>query len=261
MKAKNYFSLDGKVTLVTGGYGHLGKAMVIGLSQAGATTLVGARYISKFRQAFSIQPKPNISFVKLDISSSNSIKSAFKKVYQEQGSFDVLVNNGFYLRGNSPENMTDKDWKYGLDGTLNSVFRCMREVLPYMKKSGGGKIINIASQYGVTAPDFKIYQNKPQFLNPPHYGTAKAGVIQLTKYYASYLARYNIRVNCISPGAFPSSTVQRDKKFIKILANKIPLGRIGQPEELAGAITFLASDAASYITGHNLIIDGGWTTQ
>ena len=114
--------------------------------------------------------------------------------------------------------------------------------------------------YGVVAPDFRVYDESPQFLNPPHYGAAKAGVIQLTKYYSSFLGRDNITVNAITPGPFPSSAVQEDSDFINHLKNKTALGRVGEPEDLAGAFVFLLSDAANYITGQNIIVDGGWTT-
>ncbi|GAK94377.1 3-oxoacyl-[acyl-carrier protein] reductase [Nonlabens ulvanivorans] len=115
--------------------------------------------------------------------------------------------------------------------------------------------------YGVLAPDFSIYKDCPQFLNPPHYGAAKAGVIQLTKYYASYLGGYNINVNTVTPGPFPSLGVQENLNFVEELKKKTVLGRIGFPEDLAGIFTFLVSDAANYVTGQNFIIDGGWTIK
>jgi gluconate 5-dehydrogenase len=124
-----------------------------------------------------------------------------------------------------------------------------------------GKIINISSMYGLVSPDFNIYDKFPNFFNSSQYGASKAAIIQLTKYYANFLASKNIRVNCISPGPFPAIEVQKHESFIHLLKHKVPLGRIGTAEELRGVIILLASNASSYITGQNFIIDGGWTIR
>lgn len=259
MSILSRFSLKGKTAIVTGGAGHLGRHISQGLASAGASVIVCGKDFRKYHQVFGSDRSGNISFVKMDISSTTSIKAAYKEIQKKYGTIDILVNSAFYSKGNSPESMTDDVWSYGIDGTLSSVLRCIREVIPYMKKNKKGNIINIASMYGVVSPDFRIYKDSPEVLNPPNYGAAKAGVIQLTKYYAVYLAKYNIRVNCISPGAFPSPVVQKKKNFIEKLSQRIPLGRIGNPDEIPGVVVFLASDASSYITGQNIIVDGGWT--
>jgi NAD(P)-dependent dehydrogenase (short-subunit alcohol dehydrogenase family) len=115
--------------------------------------------------------------------------------------------------------------------------------------------------YGSIAPTFKIYDDFPAFLNPPNYGAAKAGVQQLTRYFASYLGKKGITVNCISPGPFPSPDVQKNTGFVKELEQLTVLNRIGQPHELGGICVFLASEHASFITGQNIAVDGGWTTR
>ena len=115
--------------------------------------------------------------------------------------------------------------------------------------------------YGMVAPQFEVYEDFPQFLNPPHYGAAKAGIIQLTKYYASYLGAFNIKVNAVTPGPFPSNPVQTEKNFIQELEKKTCLNRVGRPEDLGGAFVFLAADASNFMTGQNLVIDGGWTIK
>lgn len=249
-----------KIIIVTGGYGHLGKAIVQGLATQGAIVYVVGRDGKKFSESFQHDPRA-IKFMEGDVSMSESIGKAFSSVVKEAGKIDVLVNNAMYLAGQSPEEMSDDEWSTGVDGTLGSVFRCIREIIPVMKQQKAGKIINVSSMYGMIAPDFSIYEASPGFLNPPHYGAAKAGVIQLTKYYASYLGPYGITVNCISPGPFPSEAVQKDKGFIARLGEKTLLGRIGRPEDLAGAFVFLASDSANYITGQNIAVDGGWTVR
>jgi gluconate 5-dehydrogenase len=257
------FSLKDKVIIVTGGYGHLGKAITESLLFHGATVYVLARDEEKFELAFPIssKDKSNLNFVKGDISSSESIINSFQNVFDKEGKIDVLINNAFYSKGQSPENMTDEEWDFCMDGTLSSVFRATRAIIPYFKKANCGKIINVSSMYGVVAPQFEVYDDFPQFLNPPHYGAAKAGVIQLTKYYASYLGKHNIQVNAVTPGPFPSETVQQFTGFVKALESKTNLNRIGKPEDLAGAFVFLASDAANFITGQNIIVDGGWTSK
>ena len=113
--------------------------------------------------------------------------------------------------------------------------------------------------YGVVIPDLNIYDGREELLNPPNYGTAKAGVIHLSKYYAMCLGKYNINVNSISPGPFPSENIQKDKEFIKRLERKTKLNRIGSPEDLNGLVLLLSSAASNFITGQNIAIDGGWT--
>ena len=123
-----------------------------------------------------------------------------------------------------------------------------------------GVILNVASMYGVVAPDYKIYLNN-NHANPPSYGAAKAGIVQLTKYLASFLGKDGVRVNCISPGPFPfKSTVDEIPEFIKTLEDKTMLDKIGNPEDLKGIVALLCSDASNYITGQNISIDGGWTS-
>jgi len=257
------FNLDSKVILITGGYGHLGKAITESLIFHGATVYVLGRNESKFLDSFNTNRMlgENLFFSHCDVSDTTSIKSSFDNVYKNTGKIDVLINNAVYLKGQSPELMTDDEWNTGIDGTLNSVFKCIREVLPFMKKQGNGKIINVSSMYGMVAPQFEIYNNFPKFLNPPHYGAAKAAVIQLTKYYASYLGADGININAVTPGPFPSKDVQLNPEFINELSKKTCLNRIGTPEDLAGAFVFLSSDASNFITGQNIVIDGGWTAK
>jgi NAD(P)-dependent dehydrogenase (short-subunit alcohol dehydrogenase family) len=251
------FSLEGKVALVTGGYGHLGTAITQSLAEAGAIVYVLSRSHDKFNDAFPDNPA-TIHFHYCDIADTQSIKDAFETIMQEAGAIDILVNNAFYSKGQNPEALTDEEWSYGIDGNLNSVYRCIREVLPYLK-ARGGRIINVASMYGMVSPAFSIYDESPEFLNPPHYGAAKAGVLQLTRYFACYLGKYNITVNAVTPGPFPSENVQHDEKFITQLKRKNPLNRIGTPSDLKGAFVYLASDASAFMTGQNMVIDGGWT--
>lgn len=253
------FDLTNKVIVITGGYGYLGSGIVNHLVHYNATVIIAARSKEKFEKVFS--DNVNVAFQEMDISIEQSIIDGLTQVQKQYGKIDGLINNAVYLKGNSPELMSSEDFNYGIDGTLNSVFRCIKSIIPFFKEQNYGKIINVSSMYGVLAPDFSIYKDCPQFLNPPHYGAAKAGVIQLTKYYASYLGGYNINVNTVTPGPFPSLGVQENLNFVEELKKKTVLGRIGFPEDLAGIFTFLVSDAANYVTGQNFIIDGGWTIK
>lgn len=253
------FDLTDKVVLVTGGYGHLGKAITESLIFHNAIVYVLGRDKSKFDEAF--QSNPNLHFVTCDITDSENIKKSLDEVLAKEGRINTIINNAFYSRGQSPEEMLDEDFAYCLDGALSSVFRMVKAAMPIFKKQKKGKIINVSSMYGLVAPQFEVYCEYPEYLNPPHYGAAKAGVIQLTKYYASYLGQHNIQINCVTPGPFPSNKVQENQGFVEELERRTCLGRIGTPEDLAGTFVFLASDASNYITGQNIIVDGGWTIK
>lgn len=257
------FNLQNKVILITGGYGHLGKAITESLVYHGAAVYVLGRDKNKFSEAFKGNENlgRRLHFEYCDIADTQSIKLSFKNINAATKKIDVLINNAFYSKGNSPELMTDDEWITGIDGTLNSVFKCIREILPYMTKEHSGKIINVSSMYGLVAPQFEIYDGFPALLNPPQYGAAKAGIIQLTKYYASYLGHHGINVNAVTPGPFPSQSVQLNTKFVEELIKKTCLNRFGTPEDLAGSFVFLASDASNFITGQNIIVDGGWTAK
>jgi NAD(P)-dependent dehydrogenase (short-subunit alcohol dehydrogenase family) len=255
------FDLTGRLVLVTGGYGHLGRAMVLGLLAHGARVVVLARHETSFAEQFAAEiPGGNLFFRTCDVASTPSVQAAFRSCREQYGPIQVLINNAVYSAGQQPDALTDEQFAHGLDGSAGSAYRCLREVLPYLRENGG-KIINVASMYGVVAPDFAAYDAHPQFLNPPHYGAAKAAVIQLTKYFASYLGPENIQVNCVTPGAFPSARVQEQAGFVAELERRIPLGRIGRPEDLAGAFVYLSAPASDFITGHNLVVDGGWTIR
>lgn len=256
------FDLSGRLVLVTGGYGHLGRGIVAGLLAQGATVVVLARDAAQFTETFAdLSEATPLHFQACDVSSTESVREALATCRQQHGPPHVLINNAVYSAGQQPDALTDEQFARGLDGSAGSTYRCLREALPYFRENGGGKIINVASMYGMVAPDFAAYDEHPQFLNPPHYGAAKAAVIQLTKYFASYLGPENIQVNCVSPGAFPSARVQEQSSFVGELEQRAPLGRIGRPQDLAGAFVFLSAAASDFVTGHNLVVDGGWTIR
>lgn len=251
----------GKTVMITGGYGHLGHAITESLAHYGAKVFVAARNKETFDATFqsSVARGGDIHFLDCDISSSKSISTAFESLEAKGIKLDGLINNAFYAKGQSPTEMSREDFNYTLDGSLASVFDCIKQSLPYLKSHSS--IINVSSMYGMVAPDFEAYKDSPEFLNPPHYGAAKAGVIQLSKYYASLLGEKGIRVNTVTPGPFPSEKVQKSEGFMKVLQKRTLLNRYGLPEDLAGIFTFLMSEASSFITGQNFVIDGGWTVR
>ncbi len=255
---KLFEDIKDKVIIITGGYGHLGKAMCDVLISYNAIVYVAGRNKEKFLEKFS-DSSELVKFVNLDVANCTSIKEAFKHIYDTENRIDVLINNAHFGATAHPEKLTSQQWRFGIEGGLNQYFDTVKEVIPYLKQADNGKIINIASMYGIVVPDLSIYDGREELLNPSNYGTSKAAVIHLSKYYAMYLAKYNINVNTISPGPFPSETVQKDKDFVKRLEDKTKLKRIGDPEDLKGIILLLSSDASSYLTGQNIVVDGGWT--
>lgn len=255
------FNLKEKVAIVTGGYGHLGTGIVNALLSQGATVYVAGRSIDKFLKKFD-NDTPGLQFAEIDIINTMSIQDCFGKIFEKEGRIDVLINNAHAARGHSQENMSDDDFLYTLDGVLGSVHRCIKTILPFMKEKSEGKIINIASMYGLVSPNFHLYAGSDceKYTNPPHYGAAKAGVSQLTKYYAVLLAKYNIQVNAIAPGPFPQDVVQNENpEFVQRLKNMNPMKKIGVPEDLAGPILLLSSRGSNFMTGQTIQVDGGWT--
>lgn len=255
------FSLKGKKIVITGGAGYLGEAMSDGLAKYGATVVIASRNKEKNEELASrLSAKYNIPCYGyfIDVSKAESVKTTFQKIISDLGGIDVLVNNSYFGISGTVEEMSDKDWSLGIDGSINNVFRCVNAVLPHMKSQKNGNIINIASMYGMVSPNPSIYGSSG-YDNPANYGAGKAAIIQFTKYLTCHYGREGIRVNSVSPGPFPNKVVQENKEFLNNLKERSPLGRIGEPEELQGVLVFLASDASSYIAGENIAIDGGWT--
>jgi NAD(P)-dependent dehydrogenase (short-subunit alcohol dehydrogenase family) len=255
------FSLKGKTAIVTGGAGYLGSAICETLAELGANLILASRDVDKCerkcREILELTQSPGEAMAcQLDVLRPDSIAGFVKQVHERFDAIDILVNNAWSGNKNSWESISDVDWEYDINMSLNSVFRMTKAVFPDLVAKRG-VVLNIASMYGHIGPDYRIYDGK-EFANPPSYGAAKAGVIQFTRYLASFLSPHGIRVNALSPGAFPHPATQKHVDFMNRLASKNPLNRIGQPDELKGAVALLCSDAGSYITGQNVCVDGGW---
>lgn len=256
------FSLKGRTALVVGGSGLLGGEITYALTELGAEVIVASRNEARCADFVNTlcQHYPNAvaHALGVDITNPYSIKALLEQVAQiTGGGLDILVNSGWSGRKNTLESISDDDWNNDIEVCLNGVFRTIKAAIPLLKEKRGN-VLTIASMYGHVAPDYRLYDSE-RFANPPSYGAAKAGVIQLTKYLASFLSPHGIRANCISPGPFPFQTTQiENPDFIARLAAKNPLNRIGRPYELKGAAVLLCTDAGAYMTGQNVCVDGGW---
>ncbi|OFL80719.1 MULTISPECIES: SDR family oxidoreductase [Fusobacterium] len=262
---EDLFNLKKKIIVITGGNGHLGKGMCEALAKYGATLIIASSNFEKNKllcEELNKKYKNENIPLSLDLSAKEEINKVFQEIIKKYSQIDVLINNSYYGAGGKFHDMSFENWEKGLDGSINTTYNCTRAVIENMRKNKKGKIINIASMYGVIAPNvYELYDgdNCEKYYNPINYGVGKAGIIQFTKYIAAVYGKEGITCNCISPGTFPSEKVQENKIFIERLTNKVPLKRIGKPEDLQGAIVFLCSDSSDYINGHNMVIDGGWT--
>ena len=254
-------SLEGKKALIIGGAGLLGSEISFALAELGAEIYIASRNIDKCLETVRLiqekYPQALAHALTVDITNKDSLDECRKGLDLESQGLDILVNAGWSGAKNTFHSISDADWNLDINVCLSGVFRTIKIFHPLLKKNQG-VILNIASMYGHVAPDYRMYDSE-KFANPPSYGAAKAGVIQLTKYLASFLAEDNIRVNCISPGPFPfESTQQENPEFINRLSAKNPLNRIGKPYEIKGVAALLCSQAGTYINGQNICVDGGW---
>ncbi len=262
------FSLKNKTAIVTGALGLLGQEHCKGLSEAGANVIVADLDESKcveFAKSFLTE---SIG-AGLDVTNPVSIKNLRDKVLEKFGYIDILVNNAAIndmfenpkaaSEQSKFENYPLELWQRSIDVNLTGVFLCSQILGAVMAKQKSGSIINIASTYGITAPDQSLYikeDGTQSFFKPPAYSATKAAVIMFTKYLATYWGKDGVRVNALTPGGVENN---QDEFFMKKYSYKTPLGRMAKPNDYKGALIFLASDASSYMTGSNLIVDGGWT--
>jgi NAD(P)-dependent dehydrogenase (short-subunit alcohol dehydrogenase family) len=231
--------------------------MCRGLAEAGARVLVNGRNrdnASHFAAELRGQgyPAEALPFDVTDHAAAARIVGALDRL-------DILVNNAVRGTTGTIANTPPSAFAPVAASAAEAAYALTQAAIPLLRQRGGS-VINVASMYGTVSPDPRIYGTSG-FDNPPQYGVAKAGLIQLTRYLACHLAPERIRVNTVSPGSFaPAEVLSRDNpQFLKAIEDKIPMHRVGRPEEVAGVVVFLASDAASYITGANIPVDGGWT--
>jgi len=264
------FSLEGRVIIVAGGAGQIGFSFCTILADAGATVVIGDLDLemaqNKISQLKDPEIKEKISAVKLDVSESVEISNFYKKAREKFGKIYGLINC-FHFKGNSRkldtssnffagfEDYSEEAWNLVHDINLKGSFLMSQKAISYFKENGHGVIVNVSSTYGNVSPNKSIYGDSG-INSPVAYATSKAAVINLTRYIATHLADQNIRANVLSPGGVFNN---QSEEFIKNYTNLTPLKRMANAEDYQGAILYMMSDASKYMTGANLVVDGGWT--
>jgi NAD(P)-dependent dehydrogenase (short-subunit alcohol dehydrogenase family) len=266
MQTKNVFSLKKKVSVVTGGLGLLGTAIVNALAESGAKVVILDVERKKWKKASKDFARKNLDvcYENFDITALEGIKVNIKRLERKYGNIDIWVNNAYPRTkdwGNKLEKVKAKSWRRNVDMQLNSYCLCSNEIATRMAARRRGSIINISSIYGVVAPDFDIYKGT-KITAPAAYSAVKGGIVAggivaYSKYLASYYKNKGVRINVVCPGGAYNN---QSGRFVKRYSAKTLLGRMAYPYEIGWPVVFLASEAASYITGATLMIDGGLTT-
>ncbi|MFH1581690.1 MAG: SDR family oxidoreductase [Pseudomonadota bacterium] len=255
----NKFNLKGKKIVLTGAAGLIGKECAMALAQAGGQ-LVMAEIDETKGKALEKELTSNglkAEYVFFDITDIENLKEKMAEIVKHLGGLDIWINSAYPRTkdwGAKTEDISSESWRKNVDMQLNSYALTSKYAAEYMKDKGGC-IINFGSIYGVGGPDLNVYKNT-KITNSMIYAAVKGGVINLGRYLASYFGSYNIRVNTICPGGVYDN---HDPVFLSNYSQKTPLGRMAKAEEVASVVLFLASDAASYVTGATIMVDGGWT--
>ena len=261
-------SLAGKIAIVTGANGLIGKHHCFALSEAGAIVIATDTKLDKIEEYICDLPTKGDSY-QLDVTDNNSINCFLHYVISKYNKIDILVNNAAIndmfenpksvLEESKYENYPLKLWQHSLDVNLTGVFLMCQVFGKQMAQQGHGNIINIASTYGIVAPNQDLYvdeNGKQLFYKPPAYSVTKAGIIALTKFLAAYWGKNGVRVNSLSPGGVENNQTE---VFVTKYSERTALKRMAFPTDYKGAIIFMASDASNYMTGENLVVDGGFT--
>ena len=242
------FSIKDKVIVVTGGNGLLGKQMVSTLREQDALVIAADIYFE------TLGPDDII----IDISDEYSVKNGVAAIVEKYNRIDGWVNNAYPRTkdwGAKFENIHLESWRKNVDMHLNGYFLCCQVALAQMKIQESGSLINMSSIYGLVGPDFTIYEGT-DMTTPAAYSAIKGGLNNFTRYLASYFGKYQVRINTVSPGGIFDN---QPESFIKNYNRKVPMKRMGSPKDIVSAVYYLLSDESGYITGHNLVVDGGWS--
>ena len=251
LNINSLFNFNNKTVLITGSSGQIGTALAKLFLRLGAK-------VYGFDKSKSTINNINFNFIKLDIAKKNIIKNKLQSVIKKERKIDVIINNAAVSVFSKYNQRTEKELNLTIDTNIKGVLNIINSYSDIHKKNNLKKcsIINIGSIYGFLSPDFRIYGSKDNY-SSEIYGATKAAVIQLTKYYSVMLAKYQINVNCLSPGGIINEKKPQNKKFIKNYSKRVPKSKMGNVENLFTGILFLASESSSYVNGQNIIIDGG----
>lgn len=276
LKTTTLFSLEGKTAVLTGASGFLGRTFALALLANGARVVAlgrSDRLRSEATKWIDEFGSSKIALHQIDMYDATALNELCDRIAAEEPRLDILINNahelgvetGFNIPEGSLENASLEQWMRNLQGGVYWAVQTTQRLGLRMKQQGHGSIINVATMYATVAPRPELYQGTCS-LNPPGYSASKAALVAFTRYTASFWGRQGVRANCISPGPFSNTedatgenSVVEDSPFVQRLKGYTVLNRIGRPIELCGALLFLASDASTYVTGQNLIVDGGWT--
>ncbi|MEQ8925375.1 MAG: SDR family oxidoreductase [Fulvivirga sp.] len=241
--------LHNKVVIVTGGSGLLGKAIIDDLNMHGAFVI---------NLDINVEKDLANGVYYCDITNDQEIEEAIQLILHKYENIHGLVNNAYPRTndwGTDFEDIDPSSWRRNVDWQLNSYFVISQHVLMQMRKQNEGSIVNIASIYGVVGNDMSLYEGTTIKTAAP-YSAIKGGLINLTRYLSSQYGRFNVRINCVSPGGIFD---HQDKKFVEAYEKRVPMKRMGNPDDIAPSVSFLLSNESKYITGQNIIVDGGWT--
>jgi NAD(P)-dependent dehydrogenase (short-subunit alcohol dehydrogenase family) len=260
---KNYmkkFSLIGKIAFITGGSGLLGAEVSKALADAGARVVILDIDIGSGKRVTGAIARRSgkACFEYFDITDIENIGTNIDNLIRKYRQAHIWVNAAYPRTedwGCSLENIKADSLRKNVDMHLNGYFLCCKSIAGHMKKQNAGSIINFGSIYGVVGPKFSMYKGTGMTM-PAVYSAIKGGIVNFTKYFASYYGKYNVRVNCISPGGVFNG---QPDLFVKRYEKNVPLGRMASKEDIPGAVIYLSSEAGAYISGHNLMIDGGWS--
>lgn len=264
------FSLAGKTSLVTGGAGLLGREFARTLAEAGSTVFLADINLNTINlEVNKLKGLPGKVYgLVIDVTQPESVENAVREISTITSRLDVLVNSAALDPKFDPQHQKDEDnafeqyslkqWQQGLEVNLTGAFLMTQAACRMMVKQGSGSIINLCSTYGLVGPDQRIYEGigSRKTYKPVYYSVSKAGILGFTRYLAAYYAGTRIRVNALTPGGVDND---HEEQFVRNYSSRAILGRMANRDEMNGALLFLASDASSYITGGNLIVDGGWT--
>lgn len=264
MNVVEMFDLSNKVAIVTGGSGLYGQSISLALAEAGAQVIVASRDVEDCKAYANklVQLGYKVEGMSLDLSSEESITHFTAEVLEKYGGIDVLVNNAVSRAGfKNLDNMSKSDWEAAQNVNSTGLMIITREVVRAMIKMGKGNIINIGSIQGVVGPNFEVY-GSTGMTSPVNYTYDKWGMVGFTKWLSNFYAKQGIRVNCISPGGFGPGieAMEGKEEFMDNYLRLTPMKRFANEDDIKGPILFLASEASAYVTGHNLVVDGGWTS-